>query len=388
MGRKIVVSQKNIEIQLLRVVAILMVLIIHAPVGMFSPYAHKYSILLTYIHPAVGVDIFFVLSGYLMGVTFLDRTKGNEDLSEKLNLTARFYLRRFWRLFPASFFWITVTLIVGVISRDPELWLNPLALYKAWIASVLNIRNFEVSLNPTHLGYYWSLSLENQFYFFLPLTWFFIDNKWFWRSTALLCGVFIFWRPGHEMWWLFRFDGLLMGLIVYKLTTLESFRDAIRLISPYSAVGKTAMTTFICLTLPAIPIAIGAYPALSWSIVVLFSSLLASQAALNEGLIYVPKILHSPIYWIGELSYSIYLCHIPVWLILKDLAKRDYVIHNNFYLLFIIGIVSILLLSVITYFCIELPCKKFGKPKRVSMNDYSENIHDDKDLQVSSALKT
>ncbi len=353
--------QKNIEIQFLRVVAIGMVILMHAPVGMFSPYIEKYSTLLAYIHPAVGVDVFFVISGYLMGRTFLDRNASTRDMSERITVTANFYLRRFWRLFPASFFWITVTLIVGCISRDPELWLDPLALYKAWVASVLCFRNFEVSLNMTHLGYYWSLSLENQFYLLLPLAWFLISRKWFWRTTAMLCVMCIFWRPGGGVWWLFRFDGLLMGLLVYKMMTLESFRSAIRLISPATAIGKILMTALLCLTIPSVPIAIGSYPAVTWSIVSLLSSILVCQAVLNEGLIHIPKFLHPFIYWAGELSYAVYLCHIPVWLMLKDIAKRCFDANVNPYALFIVGMVLIVLLSTITYFWIEQPCQQFGK---------------------------
>lgn len=120
-------NQKNIEIQFLRVVAIVMVLIMHAPVGMLHQYSEKYNIIMSFIHPAVGVDIFFVISGYLMGITFLHRTEldrtnfdntnnlkiagsnldnadlNNNILSEKISLTARFYLRRFWRLFQPLF---------------------------------------------------------------------------------------------------------------------------------------------------------------------------------------------------------------------------------------------------------------------------------------------
>ena len=353
--------RKNIEIQFLRVVAIAMVILMHLPVGMFSPYREKYSVILSFIHPAVGVDIFFVISGYLMGLTFINRTESANELSEKITLTSIFYLRRFWRLFPAAFFWITITLIIGCISKDPELWLTPLALYKKWVASVLCFRNFEVSLYPTHLGYYWSLSLENQFYLLLPLAWFFLIRKWFWKIIIGLCIMCLFWRPGGATWWLFRFDGLLMGMLIYKMMTFQSFKNAIHRISPDTVPGKILMTAFFCLTIPSIPIAIGSYPAVTWSFVALCSSFLISQAVLNEGIIYIPKILYSFIYWAGEFSYSIYLCHIPVWLILKDISKRYFNATVNPYILFFAGMILITLLSAATYFYIEQPCIQFGK---------------------------
>ncbi|MBF0468609.1 MAG: acyltransferase [Desulfamplus sp.] len=359
-------NQKNIEIQFLRVIAIIMVMMMHAPIGMPHPYAEKYSVIMAFIHPAVGVDIFFVISGYLMGVTFLDRTSLCTDFSEKVSLTAKFYLRRFWRLFPASFFWITLTLIVGVISKDHEVWLSPQALYKAWVASVLCFRNFEESLHVTHLGYYWSLSMENQFYVLLPLAWFFICRKWFWKVVGLLCVICIFWRPGGNEWWLFRFDGLLMGLIVYKLTTVKAFRDSVRLISPETRTGKILMTSFLFLTIPSVPNSIGMYPSLTWSIVALLSSILVTQAVLNEGYIYIPAFLKAPIYWLGEFSYSIYLCHLPVWMIFKDLVKRNVNQDTQPYMILSAGVVallSIFICAALTYFLIEQPCQKIGYRK-------------------------
>lgn len=366
-------NKKNVEIQFLRVVAIAMVLIMHAPVGMFHPYVEKYCVILAFIHPAVGVDIFFVISGYLMGVTFLDRTAWCTDTSEKISLTARFYLRRFWRLFPASFFWITLTLVVGVISRDSEIWLTPEALYKAWVASVLCFRNFEESLHVTHLGYYWSLSMENQFYILLPIAWFLICRKWFWKVVVSLCVICLFWRPGGKEWWLFRFDGLLMGMIIYKLTTVHAFKDAIRLISPETRNGKIVMTSFLLLVIPSVPNSIGVYPSITWSVVALLSSILVSQAVLNEGYIYIPHCLSAPIYWLGEFSYSIYLCHLPVWMIFKDLVKRHVNPETQPCMILAAGVISLLsifICAALTYFFIEQPCQKIGFKK---LSEFCQN---------------
>ncbi|MBF0203384.1 MAG: acyltransferase [Desulfamplus sp.] len=362
-------NKKNIEIQFLRVIAIVMVLMMHAAAGMFNPYAETYNkIVLAFIHPAVGVDIFFVISGYLMGVTFLGKTADVKDMSEKISLTSKFYLRRFWRLFPASFFWATLTLIVGLISTDTTgIWFDSkLYMYKAWVASVLCFRNFLESLHATHLGYYWSLSLENQFYLLLPIAWFFLLRKWFWKVAGLLCVLCIFWRPGGSAWWFFRFDGLLMGMIIYKLTSLEAFRNAVRLISPETRIGKILMTSFLCLAIPSVPNSIGAYPSLTWSIVALLSSILVCQAVLNEGYIYIPTFLTRPIYWFGEFSYAIYLCHLPVFFLFKDIIQHYVNPDGRPYLMLITGItelIAMFLCAALTYWGIEQPCQKIGYKK-------------------------
>ncbi len=362
-------NQKNIEIQFLRVIAIVMVLMQHAAVGMCSPYSEIYNrIVLAFIHPAVGVDIFFVVSGYLMGLTLLDKTKLVTDLSEKIAFTSKFYLRRFWRLYPASFFWATFTLTAGVVSSDTTgIWFDSkLYMYKAWIASVLCFRNFLEAIHFTHLGYYWSLSLENQFYLLLPLAWFFIPKKWFWTVVVLLCVISLFWRPYGIEAWLFRFDGLLMGMIIYKLTNLEAFKDAVRLISPETRTGRLIMTAFLCLAIPSVPTSIGLYSAINWSLVAFLSSILVTQATLNEGYIYIPNFLKRPIYWFGELSYAVYLCHLPVFLLFKDVIQHYFDLNGRPYLIFAVGIIELaamFLSAALTYFFIEQPCQKIGYRK-------------------------
>ena len=146
------------EIQFLRALAVVAVVIYH-------------------INPAwlpggfVGVDVFFVISGFLITAGILNR----------IETTGQFSLMQFWanrarRILPAA----TVTIVVvSVLS----LWLLPLTRLKdvatQGIASALYIQNFTLArqsvdymaadAKPTPFQHFWSLSLEEQFYVVWPL---------------------------------------------------------------------------------------------------------------------------------------------------------------------------------------------------------------------------
>ena len=114
-----------------------------------------------------GVDIFFVISGYL--ITRLIRDQGTEFSFR------RFYLRRFWRLFPALAFTIAATLIASYKILSPY---DYKVLATSALTAISGISNFffygtldyfndNTLVHP--LLHTWSLGIEEQFYLFWPL---------------------------------------------------------------------------------------------------------------------------------------------------------------------------------------------------------------------------
>src|SRR5438477_5684980 len=118
----------------------------------------------------VGVDVFFVLSGFLITRLLWHEMRDTGSVS-----FASFYARRARRLLPASILVIVVTVILSVR------WLAPLAaqsvLHDARAASlyVANYRfaaqrtNYLATSAPSPLQHYWSLGVEEQFYAVWPL---------------------------------------------------------------------------------------------------------------------------------------------------------------------------------------------------------------------------
>ncbi|MCP2636464.1 acyltransferase [Microbacterium sp. HD4P20] len=166
------------DIQGLRAVAVGAVLLYHAGVP-FVPGGY------------VGVDVFFVISGFLITSHLLDQLQRHGKLR-----FGEFYARRARRILPASF----VVLILSVVAA--LIWYPPLLMRDVWagaVATALYVPNYffaaadadylaEVS-TPSLFQHYWSLGIEEQFYLLWPallaLTWALV------RTRRALTGVLV-----------------------------------------------------------------------------------------------------------------------------------------------------------------------------------------------------
>ena len=119
----------------------------------------------------LGVDIFFVISGYLIGgILYRELSTGTFSLK-------RFYLRRMRRILPAFFAVVIFTLIVGAQLMVPgsDEW-NTARSSAKWSVffggnffSALNTDYFAPTVEVQPLNHLWSLAVEEQFYFIYPL---------------------------------------------------------------------------------------------------------------------------------------------------------------------------------------------------------------------------
>lgn len=148
----------------LRGVAIAAVLIHHfatplldGPPGSASAFANA-ALRLSY----TGVDLFFVLSGYLIGGVLLDHR-------ESPSLLGTFYLRRTARIMPLAFLCIGVTLAAQAAGwfgppAGGEPW--PVAVYAAFVPNLWMAATLDWGYRP--LSVLWSLGIEEQFYLVAP----------------------------------------------------------------------------------------------------------------------------------------------------------------------------------------------------------------------------
>jgi len=132
-----------------------------------------------------GVDLFFVLSGFLIGGILL-------DVRHSRSYYYTFYARRIHRIFPLYFLWFAVfviLLLVGAIRDRPymKVVLEPTLPVWSYVLFVQNIaavhmRNF----GPFWLAATWSLAVEEQFYLFFPVVVRNLAGKVFF-AAVLLC---------------------------------------------------------------------------------------------------------------------------------------------------------------------------------------------------------
>jgi peptidoglycan/LPS O-acetylase OafA/YrhL len=164
------ISTRIPELDGIRGVAILLVLIWHffvVPIGAVAPAFLKPLWVLLGMSWA-GVDLFFVLSGFLIGGILLDNR-------ESQNYFKTFYVRRACRILPIYYLFVIIYFCLAVAGFGREkkdlLWLmnNPLPFWS--YASF--IQNFLMSLRLSFgcgwLGVTWSLAIEEQFYLILPI---------------------------------------------------------------------------------------------------------------------------------------------------------------------------------------------------------------------------
>jgi len=113
----------------------------------------------------VGVDLFFVISGYLISRNVLsDAERGRFSIQ-------RFYERRIRRLFPAALITILGTLLIGALWFSPEHFKSLTQDVVAALGSVSNFyfwrgshAYFAKAADPSAVLHFWSLAVEEQFY--------------------------------------------------------------------------------------------------------------------------------------------------------------------------------------------------------------------------------
>lgn len=150
-------SRFRTDIQGLRAIAVLAVVLYHAGVPFLSG-------------GYVGVDVFFVISGFLITSHLLTGLRAEGRIR-----FASFYAKRARRILPASFVVLALSIVAALI------WYPPLLLREVWqgaVATALYVpnmlfaaqgTNYLAETTPSLFQHYWSLGIEEQFYLIWPL---------------------------------------------------------------------------------------------------------------------------------------------------------------------------------------------------------------------------
>ena len=179
---------KNDDIEILRAVAILFTLILHVKIILPSSYDH-FGWFFRTTDLSIGVDLFFVISGYVITNSLKSSVKPGSH--SRATLILSFWIKRIYRLLPAAWLWVIVAIVFYMTTSqlDDHLIqliaaaLNVMNLYTAYCFSNPSETFFcaDVSyMNVFHMNsHYWSLSLEEQFYLIFPLLFFSLNRKVF-----------------------------------------------------------------------------------------------------------------------------------------------------------------------------------------------------------------
>lgn len=264
-----------------------------------------------------GVDIFFVLSGFLITSLLLGEWNTNGRLDYW-----RFYRRRFYRLMPALLLFLAAYVLFA-----PHLWPDLNDVYSDALWSVLYLADYGIAFfdRPGTLLHMWSLSVEEHFYLLWPIALALILRRSrggsTWKLIAVLWVAATLWRGfwvGQEQAFyaiFFRFDtrasGLLAGALLAAIVVERP--DLINALT-----RRMRYALWLPLLVPVLmSLAWDDYNALLWGMtlvecatVVVLVAIMPSQAS-HGGL--VAEMLSAPaLVRLGHLSYGIYLWHYPV----------------------------------------------------------------------------
>lgn len=321
-------ARLNSDIQSMRGIAILLVLIQHVPNRL--PAAQWFHDVFRHFAFWGGVDLFFVISGYVITRSLLDGGAIGANGRISRQAFVAFWKRRFLRLMPASWVWLTISVATAGIlttSLPHEPWpLLRTALYTvAGLANYLWVDCAAVGfaadrcVNGNIGGAYWSLSLEEQFYAALSLSLLFFGLRTFLLGGfAVIAGYSVYFgaqagdAPFFGLAWALRPHGLVLGVCL-ALIWKERFSSLLPCAS-FRRVGILGLATLLCVAPVALP--------LKWAMpcMALISAATVLMALPDHAL--SGTRLFRPLEWIGERSYSLYLCHLPVFLLVREYLAR------------------------------------------------------------------
>ncbi len=289
------------DVEGLRAIAVMAVLLYHLGVpGLSGGFA--------------GVDVFFVISGYLITSHLLRELEatGRIDLP-------RFWARRAWRLLPLAMTVVASTLMAGWLllpgARLGDLAADSVgsALYvENWVLASRAVDYLAEDSGVSPLQHYWSLSVEEQFYLAWPV---------------LLLAVFLLVRSRRG---LVAVPALvLVGSVVYVAVAEPSYFDTAGRLWELGAGAALAFVpavthavfSRVLVTSGLVAIAVGLLTVdggTAWPGPMTALPVLGAAAVIAGGRGWAPAWLTSrPALWLGGLSYGIYLWHWPV-VVLSD----------------------------------------------------------------------
>lgn len=207
------------EIDGLRGIAILSVVILHWIVQPLSPLLSKMGIENVLWLTAYGVDLFFVISGFLIGGILL-------RIGKRFSGMRSFYIRRILRIWPLYYLLLALTYLLfdtKKILLGTPYWTFFFFIYNFWesVGSKMH--------RP--LGILWSIAIEEQFYALGPLMFFMANRKQI-KYGAIACVVLspflrlaLIANTDLDVWrfTLTRLDGIFMGILLSVLLSAPDF---------------------------------------------------------------------------------------------------------------------------------------------------------------------
>jgi len=347
-----VVRRFRPDIQGLRAVAVLLVVLYHAGVpGLDGGY--------------VGVDVFFVISGYLI----TGQLVGEAGRTGRISLTG-FYLKRVRRLLPPAVLVIVMALIVARLFAPP---LFSLSLSVDGIFAALYTLNYRLAAEginyqnagaaPSAFQHFWSLGVEEQFYVFWPLliiAAMMLTRRW-WRDLLPVLFVVVIAVSLYISQYLLTTDAPMSYFAVQSRAWEFGVGGIVALASGPLALVRPRIRAGLFLAGLAVIVGVGfsynaatRFPGVDAVVPVLGAALVIGAGCGRP--VRAEAILGGRVMqWLGQVSYPWYLWHWPVLILAPYVWPRV-----TFSWPVNLGLVMFSLVpAAATYYALELPVRKW-----------------------------
>lgn len=364
-------QEKMEDLEFLRGIAVLFVVIHHIQNDLVFWNPPQMMAFYQYFGGSVGVDLFFVISGFIIAKIYLAGFQVTDRQTAGSNFIL-FWYRRAIRLLPAAWFWLALSVVLNLTFNLSGAFGTLQATVDGALAAVLNIANmrfmdcftvYECGPNAIH----WTLSLEQQFYFVFPFVAFLLGR----RLVPVLAVVLFaqFFSETLSTWYGFRITGFCLGICLAVMTTTWVHAA----LEPTPLLRSRVLQWVVPLLLIAL---LGnilstatrmAPPGVRFDIAALVGAMLVFLASYDKGYLLPKSPLKSLVVWVGSRSYSVYLCHILCYLatreiyfrVAPELARTT----EGAYAYLATGLVLTFVCSELSYRFIEVRFKEAGSRK-------------------------
>ena len=326
----------------------------------------------------LGVDLFFVLSGYLISSLIIKEYKKTETLN-----LYNFYMRRARRLLPAVYFMITVCLLFmvlfnGVLLRKSHLDAVFGYIYSSnWWYIFHKLDYFDSFGAQSPFKHLWSLAIEEQFYMIFPLLFLLVNRKKKSKDGTyklnknflyVVLGLILVSLIAHIL--LFdinnisriyfgtdtRAFSLLVGVVGAILYPMERLHAKV---TPQQNMIYSVVSLVSIATLITVMIYTSEYNTLLYRGGFLLVAILGLIVIISSGKQHtlMSRLLSfKPIVFIGKISYSLYLWHFPVLVLTTPVSE----IGNPNIIFVILRVILTFILATASYVFVETPIRKLG----------------------------